>query len=221
MAIINLRDGLTSTSSQDEVTIINNTVGALALNDLSDVDTTGVANNKILKYNSTTSQFEIADDSDADAVAAVEAEGTLDLTGQLTVTNSSLPATFTRIADDQTGTMLLQKDVGAGGDMSRGVITFHAVKNDTTTKYLGINRWSDRADTGKTMTIRTLADDGQSGTDIAFFSGNSVDFQGEISIGGTGASQLTSDGDFTIDCATDTLIITAGDIQATLDGGTY
>ena len=34
-----------------------------SINDLTDVDTTGVANNKILKYNSTTSKFEVADES--------------------------------------------------------------------------------------------------------------------------------------------------------------
>ena len=33
-----------------------------SINEITDVDTTGVANNKILKYNSTTSNFEIADD---------------------------------------------------------------------------------------------------------------------------------------------------------------
>jgi hypothetical protein len=37
-------------------------IAAASINDLTDVDTTGVANNKILKYNSTTSKFEIADD---------------------------------------------------------------------------------------------------------------------------------------------------------------
>ena len=35
----------------------------IAINNLSDVDTSGVANNKILKYNSTTSKFEIGDDA--------------------------------------------------------------------------------------------------------------------------------------------------------------
>lgn len=35
----------------------------IAINNLSDVDTSGVANNKILKYNSTTSKFEIGDDT--------------------------------------------------------------------------------------------------------------------------------------------------------------
>ena len=42
---------------------VNGTVTGLSLSSLSDVDTSGVANGKILKYNSSTSKFEIADDS--------------------------------------------------------------------------------------------------------------------------------------------------------------
>jgi len=41
-------------------------IAAASINALTDVDTTGVANGKILKYNSTTSKFEIADDTDTD-----------------------------------------------------------------------------------------------------------------------------------------------------------
>ena len=41
---------------------ITASAAASTINDITDVDTTGVANNKILKYNSTTSNFEIADD---------------------------------------------------------------------------------------------------------------------------------------------------------------
>lgn len=41
-------------------------ITAASINDLSDVDTTGVANGKILKYNSTTSKFEIGDDADTE-----------------------------------------------------------------------------------------------------------------------------------------------------------
>ena len=43
-----------------------------SINDLTDVDTTGVANNKILKYNSTTSKFEIADDSGGSGIALTD-----------------------------------------------------------------------------------------------------------------------------------------------------
>ena len=42
---------------------VNGTVTGLSLNSLSDVDTTGVANGKILKYNSSTSKFEVADET--------------------------------------------------------------------------------------------------------------------------------------------------------------
>ena len=64
MAIINLREGVTSTSSQDEVTIINNNVTSLALNDLTNVDaTTGLANGKVIKYNSTNTRWQVADDN--------------------------------------------------------------------------------------------------------------------------------------------------------------
>jgi hypothetical protein len=155
------------------------------------------------------------------AVAAVEAEATLDLTGQLTATNANVPATFTRVGDNENPTMILEKDVGTSGDMSKRSSMLYAVKNNTTTKYLGLTAWDDDATLGKTMRVRSLTDDATSGTDIAFFSGNSVDFQGDITVGGTGASLLQSTGHFEIDCSNDNLTITAGDIIATLDGGTY
>ena len=44
----------------------DNRISLASINDLADVDTTGVANGKILKYNSTTSKFEIADDADTE-----------------------------------------------------------------------------------------------------------------------------------------------------------
>ena len=47
-------------------------IAAASINDLTDVDTTGVANNKILKYNSTTSKFEIADDSSTSGIALTD-----------------------------------------------------------------------------------------------------------------------------------------------------
>jgi hypothetical protein len=79
MAIINLREGITSTSSQDEVTIINNNVTSLALNDLTNVDaTTGLANGKVIKYNSTNTRWEVADDN---SVAAINDLSDVDTTG--------------------------------------------------------------------------------------------------------------------------------------------
>ena len=180
--------------------------------------------NFILRYDNSTGLISLEAETaynDANAIAAVEGESTLDLTGQLTATNASVPATFTRVANDQSPTMILQKDVGSGGDMSRRSSMLYAVKNNTTTKYLGLTAWDDDATLGKTMRVRSLTDDASSGTDIAFFSGTSVDFQGNVTVGGTGTSLLQSSGNFEIDCGSDTLTITAGAITATLDGGTY
>tara|TARA_Y100000592_G_scaffold94479_1_gene159292 strand:- start:2917 stop:4050 length:1134 start_codon:yes stop_codon:yes gene_type:complete len=70
-----------------------------SINDLTDVDTTGVANNKILKFNSSTSRFEIADDSGSGSgialtdlsVNVVSASGG----GNLAYNNSTGVFTFT------------------------------------------------------------------------------------------------------------------------------
>ena len=67
-----------------------------SINDLTDVDTTGVANNKILKYNSTTSKFVVADDSGGIAltdisVSTQSASGN----GSLAYNNSTGVFTFT------------------------------------------------------------------------------------------------------------------------------
>jgi len=60
---------------------VNGTITGLELNDLSDVDTTGVANNKILKYNSSTSKFEIADESAVSSTFTdtIQAQGELSM----------------------------------------------------------------------------------------------------------------------------------------------
>lgn len=215
---------LISTSNRN-ITITPNGTGNVLLGNFTfDADQTvgSSQDNFILRYDNSTGLISLeAETSDADAIAAVEGEATLDLTGQLTATNSSVPATFTRVANNQSPTMILEKDVGSGGDMSRRSSMLYAVKDNTTTKYLGLTAWDDDSTLGKTMRVRSLSDDATSGTDIAYFSGTSVDFQGDITVGGSGASLLQSSGNFEIDCGSDTLTITAGAITATLDGGTY
>ena len=286
MAIINLREGVTSTSSQDEVTIINNNVTSLALNDLtnvdattglangkvikynstntrwqvaddnsvaaindlSDVDTTGVANGKILVYNSTSGNFVIGDkssvytDSDAQAVvdlntngfitasststltnksgnvsqftndsgyitgytvtqsdvtahqaalsitesqisdlshytnanaiSAVEGESTLDLTGAVSIANSltvesSNLTDIRRVSTTNNLGVQITKDRNDTGSLDdlRSTIGF-AVANNTTTKYLGMLAVVDDSTDGKKFILRSLADDGSSGTDL-------------------------------------------------------
>ena len=195
MAVINLRDGIASTSSQDEVTIINNNVGALAINDLTDVDTTGVADNKILKYDGTANKFVVADDTNTGINNLVEDTspqlgGTLDSNGEVIImldstahannqihfgvsqrmsmyhdgtTNhirSENDLQIRREGDDHNATIGLWKDVESGGDLSRRVGTYSAITDGTTTKYLGINNWSDDATNGKQYNIGYLSDDG-------------------------------------------------------------
>ena len=58
MAVINVRQNQTSTSSQDEVTIINNSIDALTIDNLTDTNLTGLADNDLLQYNSSTNKWE-------------------------------------------------------------------------------------------------------------------------------------------------------------------
>ena len=57
----NLTEGSTNLYYTD--TRVNNRVANLSISSLSDVDTSGVANNKILKYNSTAGRWEVGDDN--------------------------------------------------------------------------------------------------------------------------------------------------------------
>ena len=98
--------------------------------------------------------------TDAEAIAAVEGESTLDLTGQVTIDNSSEPLRITRSSDDHNSVVAMFKDVESGGDLSRRVGTYHAITDGTTTKYLGINNWSDDATNGKQYNIGWLTDNG-------------------------------------------------------------
>ena len=89
-------------------------IAAASINALTDVDTTGVANGKILKYNSSTSKFEIADDGGSGSGIALT---------DLSVTTGS---------NSQNG--------GLGYNNSTGVFTFNPVAptwNDVGTISIG------------------------------------------------------------------------------------
>ena len=71
----------------------------ISLGNLSNVDTTGLANNKILKYNSTSSNWEIADDAGGSGIAltdlSVGSEPSASGNGALAYNNSSGVFTYT------------------------------------------------------------------------------------------------------------------------------
>ena len=99
--------------------------GEVKLNNLDDVDTTGLANNKILKYNSTTGKWAMADDGgggggsvDLSAVAQdiiPDADGTRDLGSSskkwrdLHLSGSSIILGTTTLSIDGTGEFQVQK----------------------------------------------------------------------------------------------------------------
>ena len=96
--------------------------GEVKLNNLDDVDTTGLANNKILKYNSTTSKWSMADAGgaavDLSAVAqniVPDADGTRDLGSSskkfkdLHLSGSSIVLGTTTLSIDGTGEFQVQK----------------------------------------------------------------------------------------------------------------
>ena len=115
--------------------------GEVNLNRLDDVDTTGIANDKILKYNATTSKWEMADDGggsgtdvDLSAVAqniVPDADGTRDLGTSskkwrdLYVSGSSIVLGTTTLAVDGTGNLT----VTPAGQSASPVVTQAATTN--------------------------------------------------------------------------------------------
>jgi len=115
--------------------------GEVNLNRLDDVDTTGIANDKILKYNATTSKWEMADDGggsgtdvDLSAVAqniVPDADGTRDLGTSskkwrdLYVSGSSIVMGSTTLAVDGTGNLT----VTPAGQSPSPVVTQAATTN--------------------------------------------------------------------------------------------
>ena len=104
--------------------ITNLPTGATQLNGLTDVDTTGVANDKILKYNGTSSKWEIADDASSGG-------GSL---GDLSITGSTMSSSGTTITLDDnvtvTGT-LTSSQAGAPVLTSASTLTLQATTRTT------------------------------------------------------------------------------------------
>jgi hypothetical protein len=81
-----------STGNQPQGSDINADV---SLNDLSNVDTTGIANNSLLKYNSTSAQWVIGSDTDTGITAVVD-DTTPELGGDLDVLTRSIVSSSNR-----------------------------------------------------------------------------------------------------------------------------
>ena len=107
---------------------------AIGINNLSDVDTTGVANDKILKYNSTSGNWEIADDSTgAGGLASLVDDTTPQLGGDLDVngkriisanTNQDIVLDPSGTGDVVLGTMRFDVDQTIGAGQDNYVLTY-------------------------------------------------------------------------------------------------
>ena len=72
----------------DDTVATENTIA-----EMNDVDTTGIGNNKILKYNSTSSKWEMADDNYEDGIVNVVEDTTPQLGGDLDINSNNITGT--------------------------------------------------------------------------------------------------------------------------------
>ena len=110
-------------------------IAAASINALTDVDTTGVANGKILKYNSSTSKFEIADDSGGGGGIALTdisvTVGSNSGNGNLSYNNSTGVFTFNPSNLDNTSINDLNDVNTGGGSIADGkILKFNATTLD-------------------------------------------------------------------------------------------
>ena len=106
----------------------------IGINNLSDVDTTGIANDKILKYNSTSGNWEIADDSTGSGGLASLVDdttpqlgGDLDVNGKRIIsanTNQDIVLDPSGTGDVVLGTMRFDVDQSIGAGQDNYVLTY-------------------------------------------------------------------------------------------------
>ena len=142
MSVIRVQDGTIISSSQDDVQDVNAAIAALTLDSLSDVDTTGVVNNSIIKYNSTSGFWEIGTDTDTGITEVVE-DTTPQLGGDLdaqtfdinNVTDLDVQGTFT-ISDGGGGAQTIIATAGLGGSSGLASINHIDVSNALVAPYI-------------------------------------------------------------------------------------
>ena len=121
-------DDLTEGSTNKYLTQAN--LGQRNVGDLLDVDTTGVANNKILKYDSSTSKFIIADDGGSSSSAITVQEEGVSLSTAATTLNF-VGSSVTASGTGATKTITIS---GTGGNSGGQVTTQKNISGDGTTQ---------------------------------------------------------------------------------------
>ena len=78
-----------------------------------------------------------------------------------------------RTGDNNSPVVMIRKDVGTGGDLGSRTGTINLIKDNLTSKYLGLNNWQDDSTAGKKYQIGYLSDDGSTTTILQHWSENS------------------------------------------------
>ena len=91
--IVNLAAPVANTDAANKQYVDDQIATENTIAEMNDVDTTGIANNKILKYNSTSSKWEMADDNYEDGIVNVVEDTTPQLGGDLDINSNNITGT--------------------------------------------------------------------------------------------------------------------------------
>ena len=91
--IINLATPVANTDAANKQYVDDQVATENTIAEMNDVDTTGIGNNKILKYNSTSSKWEMADDNYEDGIVNVVEDATPQLGGDLDLNSNNITGT--------------------------------------------------------------------------------------------------------------------------------
>ena len=91
--IVNLAAPVANTDAANKQYVDDQVATENTIAEMNDVDTTGIANNKILKYNSTSSKWEMADDNYEDGIVNVVEDTTPQLGGDLDINSNNITGT--------------------------------------------------------------------------------------------------------------------------------
>jgi len=91
--IVNLAAPVANTDAANKQYVDDQIATENTIAEMNDVDTTGIANNKILKYNSTSGKWEMADDNYEDGIVNVVEDTTPQLGGDLDINSNNITGT--------------------------------------------------------------------------------------------------------------------------------
>jgi len=135
MSVIRVQDGTILSSSQDDVQTISTDLSNLVINDLADVDTTGVTTNSILKYDG--ANWVISTDTDTGITAVVE-DTTPQLGGDLDLNSNDITGAggiqISKVPANSAGAItheLTTNMTGISGANQNGIATLEIAKEAT------------------------------------------------------------------------------------------